>query len=278
MGGFVLCLLGLALQTMAFALAPIPVVQSIFNAGIVLLILFSRVRLGERLHKNEWLGLVVVVVSLISMSASLSRSPSTVGLSGSGAKVLLAAIPTIVVVMLVARAIQRGHTKSGFMYGVAAGLLYGGAALGTKGASTLVVQHGLVNSVPFILGSVYPYVFIVLSVFGMMMYQTGLQRFRIAVVGSMSDVVCSTYLVAVGTVVFSEVLPKDPWILLLRSVGFVGVLVGSVIVALGSGSNSAISVPPTESDIGLGTVLLAEAEAAIGHPLGGTLGSSTDEP
>ncbi len=278
MGGFVLCLLGLALQIMAFALAPIPVVQSIFNAGIVLLVLFSRVRLGERLHRAEWIGLGVVVVSLVAISLSLEGTSSSVGLSGSGIKVLIAAVPTIAVVALVLRAIQKGHGKLGFLYGVAAGLLYGGAALGTKGASTLVVRHGLIRSIPDIMGSIYPYVFIVFSVFGMMMYQTGLQRFRIALVGSMSDVVCSTYLVAVGTVVFSEALPKNDWILTLRALGFVGVLIGSVFVALGSGSESSLSVPSTESDIGLGSVLVAEAESLTGHLIANGPAPSTDRP
>lgn len=266
-GGFLLCLIGLALQVMAFALAPIPVVQSIFNAGIVLLLIFSRVRLGERLGRMEWIGLAVVVASLVSMSASLSGSANTVGLSGSGLRVLVAAVPTMLVVVLVIGAIRSGRGGTGFLYGVATGLLYGAAALGTKGASTLVVQNGLVGSIPHILTSVYPYVFIVFSVLGMLMYQTGLQRFRIAVVGSMSDVVCSTYLVAIGIVVFGESLPKSQTILALRFVGFVGVLFGSVLVAVGGQDGSHSSKPPTESDLGLGPVLVAEVDSFSGRSI-----------
>ena len=277
MTGFVLCLLGLALQVMAFALAPIPVVQSIFNAGIVLLVVISRVRLGERLHRLEWIGLTIVVASLISMSASLTETSSAVRDSGSGLRVLIAAIPTMALIALVVGAIRRGKDKGGFLFGLAAGLLYGVATLGTKGASTLVVRHGVLHSIPSILTSVYPYVFAVFSVFGMLMYQTGLQRFRIAVVGSMSDVICSTYLVAIGMIVFEESLPKDPVTLSFRLVGFAGVLVGSVLVASGGRDNRTLSVPATESDIGLGPALAVEYESLTGHPLVDMVGGTPDE-
>ena len=262
--GFVLCLVGLGLQVMAFALAPIPIVQSIFNACIVLLLIFSRIRLKERLSRTEWLGLAVVVVSLVAISSTLSSAES-IGISGSGRGALIAALPTMVVVMLVVVIIRREKGGSGFLYGIAAGLLYGAAALGTKGASTLVVRRGVVGSIPYVFTSVYPYLFLVFSAFGMLVYQMGLQRFRIAVVGSMSDVVCSTYLVAVGSIVFGESLPTDPITLALRLAGFAGVLLGSVLVAFGGRSSGPTEVPMSESDLGLGPILLAEVDSLTGH-------------
>jgi len=267
MVGFLLCLVGILLQTLAFALAPIAVVQSIFNAGIVLLIVVSRVKLGERLRRNEWIGLAIVVVSLVSLSASLGGSANVVGLSGSGLRVLIAVLPTLVIVIGVAMAIRSSRGTNGFLYGTAAGLLYGAAALGTKGASTILVRHGVVASVPIILSSVYPYVFLVCSVLGMLIYQTGLQRFRIAVVGSMSDVVASTYLVAVGMVVFAESLPRETTTLLLRLGGFAGILIGSVLVAAGAGKDVAEFAPALESDLGLGPVLVDELDSLTGHSL-----------
>jgi multidrug transporter EmrE-like cation transporter len=264
--GLALCVLGVAFQVMAFALAPIPVVQSIFNAGLVLLIVLSRVRLGERFHRNEWFGLAIVVIALISLGASLTGSTSTIGLGGSAWRILIAAVPTLLAVLLVVAGIRSGWGRSGFLYGIAAGALYGMAALGTKGASTLVVGHGLISSIPSILTSVYPYVFLVFSALGMIAYQIGIQRFRIAIVGSMSDVVASTYIVVVGMVVFGESLPKDPVTLTLRLVGFTGVLIGAVLVALGGGQ-SAAPMPPIDSDLGLGSVLIAEADLLVGHPI-----------
>jgi drug/metabolite transporter (DMT)-like permease len=277
MAGFILCLVGVGLEVVAFALAPIAVVQAIFNSGVVLLIVFSRLRLGERLHRNEWIGLAIVVASLISLSVSLTQPKNSIGLADSGLPVLLAAAPTLVVVALIVAAIRSGRSKGSFLFGTAAGLLYGAAALGTKGASTLVVRHGVAASVPFILTSVYPYVFLFFSILGMLIYQTGLQRFRISVVGSMSDVVSSTYLVAVGMVVFDEPLPRDRTTLVLRLVGFAGVLLGSVFVAVGGRKDTLETVPQIQSDLGLGTVLVTEVDSLTGHSVDNVVAGTPDQ-
>jgi multidrug transporter EmrE-like cation transporter len=265
--GFALCLAGVALQVLAFALAPISVVQSIFNAGIVGLVLFSRLKLGEQLQRLEWFGLGIVIVSLVSMSASLNDAAGAVGTGGTGLGVVVAVAPTILVTILVIAAIRTDRWNTGFLYGTVAGLLYGAAALGTKGASTLVDHYGVVAGIPHILTSLFPYIFIVCSVLGMLMYQTGLQRYRISVVGSMTDVVCSTYLVIVGSIVFGEHLPSDPVTLTLRLAGFVGVLVGSILVAVGStsGGEDGETMMVTEADMGLGPVLAAEVASVTGH-------------
>jgi hypothetical protein len=84
--------------------------------------------------------------------------------------------------------------------------------------------------------SPYPYLFIIFSFLGLLIYQSGLQRARISVVGSISDVVASTYIVAVGTVVFGEHLPSDPITLAARLAGFAGVLLGTVVVAISGGN------------------------------------------
>ena len=270
--GFVLCLVGLAFQILAFAHAPIPVVQSIFNAGIVLLVIVSRLKLGERLHAIEWAGIGIVVVSLSLIAVSLAGAEGSIGLVNAWWRVLSAAIPTLLVVTVILLIIRSRRHSGGFLFGLAAGLLYGAAALGTKGASTLVARQGLWHSIPNILTSVYPYVFLAFSALGMLIYQTGLQRARISVVGTMSDVICSTYLVAIGMVVFGESLPQDPATLALRLGGFVGVLLGTVLVALG-GPGKAEDMPPIESDLGLGSILVSEVDSITGHTIDSIVGS-----
>lgn len=267
MFGFFLCLVGLGLQILAFAMAPIPVVQSIFNAGIVLLIVLSRVKLGERLHRLEWFGIAIVVVSLTLIAISLGGAEGSIGLVNSWWRILVAVVPTMTIVVVIVFIMHsRSYSAAGYLYGIAAGLLYGAASLGTKGASTLVVREGVWHSIPSILGSEYPYVFVVFSTFGMLLYQTGLQRSRISVVGTISDVVCSTYLVGVGMLVFGESLPQDPITLALRLGGFAGVLAGTVLVATG-GTTTSDTMPPIDSDIGLGPVLISEVDSMRGRSI-----------
>jgi len=264
--GFVVCLVGVGLQVVAYSLAPLAVVQTIFNASIVLLIVLSRMRLGERLVRIEWTGLLVVVASVALISTTLGSSVSEHRDSESGVALGVALGVTLVCGALVVWRMRTAGQGGALRFGVAAGLLYGAAALGTKGASTLVDHRGLVASIPSIATSVYPYVFIAFSAVGMLVYQMGIQRFRMAIVGAMSDVVCSTYVVAVGTVVFDEALPRDSAMLALRVGGFAGVVVGTFLVASGGRSGRAESVPSVGSDLGLGPVLAVEAPPWISGP------------
>jgi hypothetical protein len=142
-------------------------------------------------------------------------------------------VPTVAAVVLIFVWIRRRWGSTAVLYGTASGLLYGIAALGMKGASTLVTRYGLVASVPKVFASVYPYVTIVGMIFALLVFQIGLQRSRIAVMGSVSSVVSSTYLVAVGMLVFGEHLPTDRVVLTLRLTGFAGVLIGSCFLAGG---------------------------------------------
>ena len=134
-----------------------------------------------------------------------------------------------------------------------------------------MVRDGFWHSIPSIFTSVYPYVFIVFSGLGMVIYQSGLQRARISVVGTMSDVICSTYLVAVGMVVFGESLPQDPadpgpspgWV--RRGAA------GHGPCGTGGPANSEV-MPPIESDLGLGPVLVSEVDSITGHTIDSIVG------
>lgn len=66
-------------------------------------------------------------------------------------------------------------------------------------------------------------------------------------------------------IVFGASLPNDPVTLALRFGGFVGVVLGTVLVAAARPMTTE-SMPPIESDIGLGSVLVAEVDAT-GHSL-----------
>jgi len=231
--GLLLSVAGVGLLVLALSLAPIAVAQSIASSGIVLMVVVSRLHLHEPLRRNDVVGLVVVVIAVVFVSASLRGSDNSVGLGGSWIDLLYAVVPTVAVVVLIFVLIRRRGGSTAFLYGTASGLLYGIAALGMKGASTLVTRYGLVASVPKIFVSAYPYVTAVGMVFALLVFQIGLQRSRIAVMGSVSSVVASTYLVAVGMLVFGEHLPTDRAILVLRLTGFAGVLIGSCFLAGG---------------------------------------------
>jgi multidrug transporter EmrE-like cation transporter len=229
--GFFVSLVGLAIQVLAFSRAPILVVQAIFGGGIVLLVVAARAFLHEPLHRTEGIGLAIAIPALILISVSLNGSADLVGTKGSALVVLAWSAATLGIAGLAYVGLHRRAVEMGFLYGLTSGLAYGVASLGTKGAATLVTRHGVVGSIPQILSSPYPYLFVVASSVGLFVFQSGLQRCRITVVGPVSSVASSVYVVVIGTFLFGERLPTDPSVLALRLIGFAGVLIGSCFLA-----------------------------------------------
>jgi drug/metabolite transporter (DMT)-like permease len=259
--GFVSLLAGLALQVLALSLVSISVVQPIFVSGIVILLVLSHVALKEHLGRREWGAVCVVALSLFAISLSLDANSDHAGASGAFGSLVLAAIPTVLVagwLFITAERVEGGtrlHIRAP-MFGLSTGLMYGVAALATKAVAAQVERYGLIDSIPHVLASAYLYALVVTSAIGLLLFQTALQRCPASVIVPVSNVVSSTYVVAVGTVIFGEHLPGAEWKLALRIVGFVGVLV-SVLILANPRSTSRAEMPMVEDPF----VLPAPVEA-----------------
>ena len=220
--GFLVMGMGMACQIVVMSLVPLSVAQPIQLAGLALLVVFSAVFLGERTTQREWAGLGVLAVSLVLVF--LSMEPTRLGLHAGtgvmfsviGGTVLLGVAAFVTAARSGARA---GRPTPGLLYGAASGLLYGAAGLQTKGVSGFLAEdpHHFVGRT---LTSPYPYLYLVLSGAGLLLFQTALQRGRASIVVPVSSVVGSVYTVLAGTAVFGEPLPEDPVRLVLRSAGF----------------------------------------------------------
>ncbi len=235
--GFCSMLGGLALQVLALSLAPISVVQPIFVSGIVVLLVLSHVTLKERLGPREWAAIALVATALLCISLSLDLSSDAAGVGGHFTPLVVAAVPTV----LVAGAFFVGADRFGGrwfhrnaragVYGLGTGLIYGVSGLAVKAVSSIVERHGIWLSIPHVLVSPYLYAFVCTSGIGLVLFQTALQRCSASVVVPVSNVVSSTYVVAVGTVIFGEHLPSSDWKLGLRVVGFAAVVAGVLLLA-----------------------------------------------
>jgi drug/metabolite transporter (DMT)-like permease len=232
MAGFIVGLLAVGLLAIAYSLAPTAVTQSIFGAGIVLLVPASRLYLGERMGRREHIGIVIIVLAVVLVSFTLSAATDQ-NHQVSSLHVLIVSAVTTAFAGLVFLALRSSAADISVVFGATCGLIYGVAAIQTKSASVLLQHHGLVHGVPLVLASPYPYVFVVTSLLGLFTFQTGLQRCRIAVTGPTTNIVGSVYVVAVGMAVFDEPLPHSPLLSVLRFVGFALVLVGTAVLAVG---------------------------------------------
>ena len=233
MGGFLLSLTGTGLQVLALGRAPLAVVLSIVASGIVVLLVLSHYVLHEHLGRLEWVGIAGVGGSLLLVCLSLESSTTGVGTNSSWLRVAGAALPTVVLAGAALAVATRRTRRSAPFFGLSAGLAYGMANLATKSVGLLVEDRGLTGAIPRALRAPDVYLLGLFAAGGLIVFQTGLQRGRAAVVVPISNVIATAYPVAVGMVIFGEPLPAPAWRTLARFAGFGGVLVGTAVLSAG---------------------------------------------
>jgi drug/metabolite transporter (DMT)-like permease len=240
LGGFALMLAGFGLQVVALMLAPVSVVQPVIGSGVVILVLLSTIVLRERLGRVELGCVLAVAVAIAAIAFSASGSAGKVGHQASGLLIAAVAVPVSVLALLLgARALRppasRGHRSpaGGVSYGLAAGLLYGVATLALKGLSGALFHHhgGVSALVLAVIESPYPYLTVACSAIAMLIFQTGLQRCRVSIVGPVSNITGSVFFMVAGTWLFGERLPSRPVELGLRLGGIVLALAAVMVLA-----------------------------------------------
>jgi drug/metabolite transporter (DMT)-like permease len=234
LSGFALMLCGLGFQVLALTLAPVTVVQPAIASGVAVVLVLSRLVLREQLGRGEYACVAVMALSVILLAFSAGQAE--VGHHFSGVAAAAVAIPSVMLALaagtsgLRAGSRRHGRPVTGVSYGIATGLLYGVAALAIKALSGAVLhRHGVASILIAVLSSPYLYVMGACSAAGLLLFQTALQRCRIAIVAPVSNVLGSIYFMVVGTWLFHERLPSSPVLLALR---LVGIIIAGVVVVL----------------------------------------------
>ncbi len=228
LGGFSLMLCGFGLQAVALALAPVSVVQPALGSGVVILVAASRLLLRERLGRFE-LGCVLAMAAAIAAIAASAAGPAEpVGQRADAALLTVVAAAAAAAFALAAAALRaraRGSRRAGtraVSFGVSSGLFHGVATLGIKAIPGELAGHpGAFAAALALVGSPYPYLAFGMSAAGLLVFQTGLQRCRVSIVGPVSSVTGSAFFMVAGTWLFGERLPADPARLALRLAGIV---------------------------------------------------------
>lgn len=221
--GFAMMLCGLGLQVLALMVAPVTLVQPLIAGGVVIVLVLSRLVLREHLDHVQYACVGLMALSVVLLALSATGASTEVGHQASGLLLAAVAIPSgTVALMAGASALRAGSRKHrmpviGVSYGIATGLLYGVAALAIKALSgALLHSHGVASTVVALMSTPYLYVMGGCSALGLLIFQTALQRCRIAIVAPVSNVLGSVYFIVVGTWIFRERLPADPMQLALR--------------------------------------------------------------
>jgi drug/metabolite transporter (DMT)-like permease len=238
LAGFALMLCGFGLQIVALTLAPVSVVQPVLGSGIVVLLVLSRLVLRERLGRVELACVLAMAAAIVAIALSAIGSAGRVGHQASGAAIAAVAIPACLVALGLGANALRPATAGkhrqpsvGVSYAVSSGLLYGVATLAIKAMSgTLTAhRHDLAGLAGALAASAYPYMTVACSAAGLLIFQTGLQRCRVSIVGPVSNITGSVFFIVAGSWLFGERLPAEPAKLAMR---LAGIAVAGVVVIL----------------------------------------------
>jgi drug/metabolite transporter (DMT)-like permease len=213
---FVVGVAGWGFYIVAVHLAPLSLVQAVSAGGIALIAVFAQRALGERLPRREWFGVAVAVVGLVFLAASLAggekHAPHASWLAVGGwfvASWILGGLSVGPLAPLLA---------PGAGFGLAAGLMYAAADVGTKAAwyggwyllliAPVWACHGLAFT----------------------LIQLSFQRGRALATAGLSSFCTNAIPIAAGIAIYHEHVPGG--ILgALRVLAFVCVVVGAASVA-----------------------------------------------
>jgi drug/metabolite transporter (DMT)-like permease len=236
--GFALMSCGLGFQVVALTLAPVSVVQPVIGSGVVILVALSAVVLREQLGRLELGCVLAVVVAIGAIALSATGAAGAVGHQASGLLIAAVAVPTCLVGLALGgtslRTSARGKHRApaiGVSYGLSSGLLYGVATLALKALSVDIFHHSgrVTDLVLAAATSPYPYLTFACSAVALLIFQTGLQRCRVSIVGPVSNITGSVFFLVAGTWLFGERLPASPAGLALR---LGGILVAGIAVTV----------------------------------------------
>jgi uncharacterized membrane protein len=253
LAGLSLMLIGMALQVIVLAIEPISVVQPILASGVALTLVLSRIVLREKLGGAENWCVAIMAGSLVLLALSQDAASNHVTRGAEPLAMVGVVVPALALGVLAASWPWRHGGGRGrpagtaMLAGIGVGLLYGVAALASKGLSSVVGGgHAPTHLVLGLLSSPYLYLLFGCSAIAMLLYQTALQACRASVLIPVSNVVSSGFFVIVGTWLFHEQLPASPVKLGLRLAGIAAA--GVVLVILGIQSRGA-EVAGTETEL-----------------------------
>jgi hypothetical protein len=241
-------LVALGLQVVALTLAPVAVVQPILAAGLIGLAAVGGSVLDERLHRRQVLALVLLVTAVVAVALSTRAGEHVAGSVRFAAYASLSFPVALGAATLAWWGIKHGpasqHSDRALVaIACSAGLLYGLGAVAQKAVSTHMVSHGIVDGAFRSLSTPYPWLFLVLTGAGMVVFQVGLQRYPATMMATSTNVTSTACALAGAAVVFGEALLPGGWWSAARLLGFAAVL-GAVSLLASTRSSPAAPESP----------------------------------
>lgn len=268
MVGFALMSCGLGFQVVALTLAPVSVVQPVIGSGVVILVVLSAVVLRERLGRLELGCVAAVIVAIGAIAVSATGAAGRVGHQASGLLIAAVAIPTCVIALAIGatsiRTATHGRHRApaiGVSFGLSSGLLYGVATLALKALSgDIFHQPGRLADLALAAAtSPYPYLTVASSAVALLIFQTGLQRCLVSIVGPVSNIAGGVFFLVAGTWLFGERLPASPAGFALRLGGILTAGVAVTVLSRQPGGTENVAVPGSRTGAADGATAIRAA-------------------
>jgi drug/metabolite transporter (DMT)-like permease len=247
--GFTAMLGGLVLQVGALTLAPVSVVQPILAGGLIALAAVGSNLLGERLTRRHVAALVLVLFAVVAVALS-ARGGDALARGVPAGRFFALAVVVAAAGGLAARAgkssptrMRPGRINLSGLAGMAlgAGLLYGLGAVAEKAVATRLVSRGVLEGAWSSLGTPYPWVFLIATLAGMLVFQVGLQANPASLMASLTNTTSTVCALVGASLVFDESVLPPGWWSLLRLIGFASVL-GAVMLVAADGETETASL------------------------------------
>jgi len=224
--GWGVSVVAFALHVAALTLAPLSIGQAVLAGGLVFLAVLAERFFGFKLGRRQWIGIVLVAVSLslLTVTGGGGAEGANAGYSLAGMIVFEAIAVCVGLLLVVSHLIDRIPAQRGVLLGIAAGLGFGIADVAIKALSG-GLDDGLVG-----LLSPWSAIIVPVAVFSFYASARSLQIGDGVAVIAVTSVAANLSAIIAGLAVFGDQLGDDPLVVGVRIASFALVLVGAALI------------------------------------------------
>ncbi|HMF30636.1 MAG TPA: DMT family transporter [Candidatus Lokiarchaeia archaeon] len=261
-------LLGLILATAAWyvylpalAFADLSLLSPLAGVGLIILVVFSRYYLKERISKVEVAGMALIIVGVVILGVTITsegpdRTLDEVNvIFGQAPNLWFTAILIACILVLIAFPILKQYRSADVCFGLAAGLM-----MGVGGVYSKAFVAGFTGQGVFYALASWPwYIYILMLVFGNMggtvIQQMGFQHGKAIIVVPLVTILSLFISVLGGLIVFLEWAGLDPVNVTWKIISLLLILIGTAILSfLRTGTTAPQDLKRAEKPTGIGEI------------------------
>ncbi len=208
--GWVMTATGWVFYVKAIGLGDLTVVQPLMALGQIPLVIFAVLLLNEKVQLKEHIGIIMAVAGAVIISGDADISSSAVVKWNMPVIFFFSIITGIIFLFLYA-----SRSTEGISMAIAAGLVFGVAALLTKLLTAMLAIQGIPLTFVNVLSHPVLYVVIAANVIGIILLQAALQNGRAAIISPLYLAIANIVGIVSGLTIFNEAISLRRWIAIL---------------------------------------------------------------